>query len=94
MIMQSLLFIITSLIWGGAFFLMKKAGLAFGPLTIGASTTFGGVLVLWISWLVKQNTWQIRRQHLIPLLITGLMIAGWKDVLSSRFLAATTLGVN
>ena len=70
---QSLLFIITSLIWGGAFFLMKKAGLAFGPLTIGASTTFGGVLVLWISWLVKQNTWQIRRQHLIPLLIVSLL---------------------
>lgn len=71
--MQYLLFIITSLIWGGAFFLMKKAGLAFGPLTIGASTTFGGALVLWISWLVKQNTWQIRRQHLIPLLIVSLL---------------------
>lgn len=71
--MQYLLFIITSLIWGGAFFLMKKAGLAFGPLTIGASTTFGGALVLWISWLVKQNAWQIRRQHLIPLLIVSLL---------------------
>jgi len=71
--MQYLLFIITSLIWGGAFFLMKKAGLAFGPLTIGAITTFGGALVLWISWLVKQNAWQIRRQHLIPLLIVSLL---------------------
>jgi drug/metabolite transporter (DMT)-like permease len=71
--MQYLLFIITSLIWGGAFFLMKKAGLAFGPLTIGASTTFGGALVLWISWLVKRNAWQIRRQHLIPLSIVSLL---------------------
>ncbi len=71
--MQYLLFIITSLIWGGAFFLMKKAGLAFGPLTIGATTTFGGAIVLWISWLVKQKTWQIRRQHLMPLLIVSLL---------------------
>ncbi len=70
--MQYLLFIITSLIWGGAFFLMKKASLAFGPLTIGATTTFGGALVLWISWLVKRNAWQIRRQHLMPLLIVSL----------------------
>jgi drug/metabolite transporter (DMT)-like permease len=52
---------------------MKKAGLAFGPLTIGATTTFGGALVLWITWLVKQNTWQIRRQHLIPLSIVSLL---------------------
>jgi drug/metabolite transporter (DMT)-like permease len=52
---------------------MKKAGLAFGPLTIGASTTFGGASVLWIFWLVKQNTWQIRRQHLIPLAIVSLL---------------------
>ncbi len=71
--MQYLLFIITSLIWGAAFFLMKKAGLAFGPLTIGASTTFGGALVLWIPWLVKRNKWQVRRQHLIPLLIVALI---------------------
>ncbi len=70
--MQYLLFIITSLIWGGGFFLMKKAGLAFGPLTIGASTTFGGALVLWTFWFIKQNTWQIRRQHIIPLLIVSL----------------------
>jgi drug/metabolite transporter (DMT)-like permease len=71
--MQYILFVITSLIWGGAFFLMKKAGLAFGPLTIGASTTFGGASVLWIFWLVKQNPWQIRRQHLIPLAIVSLL---------------------
>lgn len=71
--MQYLLFIITSLIWGSAFFLMKKAGLAFGPLTIGATTTFGGALVLWVSWLVKQKAWQIRRQHLMPLLIVSLL---------------------
>lgn len=71
--MQYLLFVITSLIWGGAFFLMKKAGLAFGPLTIAAATTFGGALVLWISWLVRQQSWQIRRQHLMPLLIVSLL---------------------
>lgn len=71
--MQYLMFIITSLIWGGAFFLMKKAGLAFGPFTIGASTMFGGALVLWISWLVKRSTWQIRRQHLLPLLVISVL---------------------
>jgi len=53
---------------------MKKAGFAFGPMTIGASTTFGGALVLWIfSWMLKQNTWHIRRQHLVPLLIVSLL---------------------
>ncbi len=71
--MQYLLFVITSLIWGAGFFLMKKAGLVFGPLTIGASTTFGGALVLWISWLVKRNPWQVRRRHLIPLSIVSLL---------------------
>jgi len=71
--MQYLLFIITSLIWGSAFFLMKKAGFAFGPLTIGASTTFGGALVLWMSWLIKPKSWQIQHQHLIPLLIVSLL---------------------
>ncbi len=71
--MQYLLFITTSLIWGGGFFLMKKAGLAFGPLTIGATTTFGGAFVLWISWLVKQNPWHIRRQHLLPLSIVSFL---------------------
>ncbi len=51
---------------------MKKAGLAFGPLTIGASTTFGGALVLWMFWLVKRSAWKIRRQHLVPLIIVSL----------------------
>lgn len=71
--MQYLLFITTSLIWGGAFFLMKKAGLAFGPLTIGATTTFGGAAVLWVAWLVKKEVCQIRRQHWIPLLVVSLL---------------------
>ncbi len=69
--MHYLFFVITSLVWGSGFFLMKKASLAFGPLSIGAAGTMGGALVLWGFWIVRREAWQLRRRHLIPLAIVS-----------------------
>ncbi|MFH2130965.1 MAG: DMT family transporter [bacterium] len=65
--MHYLYFAIVSLVWGSGFFLMKKAGFAFGPLTIAAGSTFGGAVVLWLFWAVTRGEWHIRRRHLLPL---------------------------
>lgn len=73
--MHYFMFIVTALIWGGVFFLMKKAGFAFGPLTIGAAGTFGGALVMWIFWAVKREPWQMSRKHISPLI--GVTVMGY-----------------
>ncbi|MBT4266726.1 MAG: DMT family transporter [Deltaproteobacteria bacterium] len=75
--MHYLIFIIISLVWGGGFFLMKIAGLAFGPLTIAAGSTFGGSVVLWIFWALAREKWRIRRQHLLPLLLVSVFSYMW-----------------
>lgn len=69
--MHYIFFIIISLVWGSAFFLMKQATFAFGPLTIGAISTFGGSAILWGFWAIKRVKWCISRQHIIPLLFVS-----------------------
>lgn len=75
--MHYLIFITLSLIWGCAFYLMKISGFAFGPLTIASGSTFGGAVVLWIFWAMGRETWQIRRQHLLPLAFVSLFGFMW-----------------
>lgn len=70
--MYYLLFIATSLIWGSGFFLMKKASLVFGPLTIAALSTIGGSLVLWSFWLIRRRKWRLHRRQILPLLFISL----------------------
>jgi drug/metabolite transporter (DMT)-like permease len=70
--MHYIYFVITSLLWGGGFFLMKKAGFAFGPLSVGASSTFGGSLVLWGFWAIKRSKWQIHRRQVFPLAVVAI----------------------
>ena len=71
--MHYLLFVVTALIWGAAFFLMKKASFAFGPLTIGAASTFGGALVMGLFWALKREPWRIRRRHLSTLVVVSVL---------------------
>ncbi len=71
--MHYILFIITALIWGAAFFLMKKASFAFGPLTIGAASTFGGALVTLLFRAVKRSPWQIRSRHIATLFVVSVL---------------------
>ncbi len=70
--MHYIYFVITSLLWGGGFFLMKKAGFAFGPLSVGASSTFGGSLVLWGFWAIRRSKWQIHRRQFFPLAVVAI----------------------
>lgn len=70
--MHYIMFIITSLVWGSGFFLMKQAGFAFGPFAIGASSTFGGALVLWIFWGIRRKPWHFTRKQILPLVIVSL----------------------
>jgi len=65
--MHYLIFVFVSLIWGAGFYMMKISGMAFGPLTIAAGSTFGGSVVLWIFWAFARQKWRIRRRHLLPL---------------------------
>jgi len=51
---------------------MKKAGFAFGPLSVGASSTFGGSLVLWVFWAIKRSKWQIHRRQFFPLALVAI----------------------
>jgi drug/metabolite transporter (DMT)-like permease len=72
--MTHLLFGLVSLIWGTSFILMKKASLAFGPLSIAAlRVAFGALALVVVIKLVKAN-WNLKKSHIfsIPLIaITG-----------------------
>ncbi len=48
-------FLAICLIWGGSFLLMKKAYLAFGPVTIAAWRVLGGAAILALIWLVVRR---------------------------------------
>ncbi len=71
--MHYLFFLIVSLVWGSGFYLMKLAGFAFGPITIGASSTFGGAVFLWGFWAINRTKWNIDKKHIIPLLFIAFM---------------------
>ncbi len=62
--MHYLLFAFLSVIWGSNFILMKKATLAFGPISVGGGRVLGGAAVLGIAWWMRGNAWPIRRAHL------------------------------
>jgi drug/metabolite transporter (DMT)-like permease len=58
------LFLFTSVTWGASFILMKKAGLAFGPITIGCLRVAGGALALAALATVTKGWWRPRRRDL------------------------------
>ena len=66
------MFIILSFVWGSGFFLMKLGGYAFGPITMGASSTVGGSVFLWGFWFVNRTKWNTRKKHILPLLLIAL----------------------
>ena len=65
------------LIWGASFLLMKKAHVAFGPLTIGAGRALSGAAVLLALWYLWQRggarRWPLGKAHLLPLLVPALV---------------------
>ncbi len=70
--MHYFFFIVLSLVWGSGFYLMKLAGFAFGPITMGASSTLGGSVVLWGFWAINRSGWNIGKKHILPFLFIAL----------------------
>lgn len=80
------LFVVLSVIWGSNFVLMKKAGMAFGPVGIGAWRVFGGALVLGMIWWIQAHgpaakSWPLRRRDWGPLWILALVSYAWPFVI-------------
>ena len=90
--MHYLLFIIVSFIWGSSFILMKKAGFAFGPISIGALGTLGGAAVLWAAFRFHKNPWKIRKSHLPAILAVSLFGYVWPFTLQPFLIEKTGHG--
>ena len=69
------LFIVLSLIWGGNFALMKKATLAFGPISIAAWRVVGAAALLGFVIAMTKTRWPFTRKD-FPALLT-LTIVGY-----------------
>lgn len=82
--MGYILFLVVSVIWGSNFILMKKATLAFGPVSVGAWRVFGGALVLALPWWflsrrreVGAGEWPIGRGDWGPLMVMAVVGYAW-----------------
>lgn len=51
---------------------MKLAGYAFGPITIGACTTFSSAVIIWIFWLFVRISWEFKSRYKLPILFVAL----------------------
>jgi len=63
--MHHAIFLLICLLWGSSFILMKKAAVAFGPMTVAGGRVAGGAVLLVGLWLViaRGRRWPIRRSH-------------------------------
>ena len=73
--MAYVLFFLITLIWGASFLFMKKAGLAFGPISVGALRVFGGALMLGLLWRLRGLAFPFTRRDLPALL--GMVLIGY-----------------
>jgi drug/metabolite transporter (DMT)-like permease len=72
-----ILFLLICAIWGASFLLMKKAALAFGPVSIGAWRVLGGAAVLTLLWGMQGRRWPLRREHFWPMALIVLLGYAW-----------------
>lgn len=74
-------FAIISFIWGSSFILMKYAGQAYGPLTIGGFRMLGGAATLGLVWLIfyRHSRWPLRWHHLPWLIVIGIVALSWSN---------------
>lgn len=75
--MPYLSFAIVCLLFGTNFVLMSRAGLAMGPVTIGAARLGGAALVLLIAWGLLSPAARVPRGKLPACLLVGLMANGY-----------------
>ena len=75
--MPYILFIIICTIWGASFILMKKAGLALGPVSIGAWRVISGAIVLAILWRLRTTKINITWRHVPHIAVVALVGYSW-----------------
>lgn len=75
--MPYLFFSAVCLIWGASFILMKKAGLAIGPITIGAFRIAAGATALGLMAGWRRGDRPLSRQHLLPLVGVAAVGFAW-----------------
>jgi drug/metabolite transporter (DMT)-like permease len=75
--MPYVIFIFIAAVWGSSFILMKKAGLCFDPIVIGAGRVTFGALILAVIWLSGKREWPMKREHLLPLSLVALFGYGY-----------------
>lgn len=56
---------------------MKKASLAFGPISIGALGTLGGAMILWAAFRFHKNPWELKISHIPAILTVALFGYVW-----------------
>lgn len=69
--MHHLAFAFICLVWGGSFLLMKKASLAFGPITVATGRVLGGacILALVCRWRGSERPLQARHLPLLGFIV-------------------------
>jgi len=73
--MPYLIFLFICLVWSASFLLMKKAAVAFSPLSVGAWRVVGGAAILAIVWWWHGQRWTLSKRHVGPLLF--VVVAGF-----------------
>jgi len=70
-------FLLICVIWGSSFILMKKAYLAFGPVTIAGLRAASGAAILLLLWHALRRgahrRWPLGRAQLLPLMVPVLI---------------------
>jgi drug/metabolite transporter (DMT)-like permease len=70
-------FIACVLIWSTSFVLMKKAVLAFEPLSVAAWRVVLGAAVVLAAWWWQSGRWTVVRQNLVPVLLVIVLGSAW-----------------
>ncbi len=86
--MHYLLFSLVCLLWGSNFILMKKAGLSFGPVGVGAWRVMGGAAALMLLSILLRRSWRVRRPHILPLAVVVVLGYAWPFVMQPSLINA------
>ena len=75
--MPYILFLLVCFIWGASFILMKKATLAFGPITTGGWRAATAAVTLAVLWFAVERSWPITGKHFWRVLLFALVSYTW-----------------
>lgn len=70
-------FLFLCAIWGSSFILMKKATIAFSPVSVGAWRVFGGAVVVGLMWWWRGRDWSVRKSDALSLFVIVLVGFVW-----------------